>query len=208
MSETPRPDGGHLSDEEIDALASDLNIPLTDDDGRRICQWEGCDTPLPEGSHVTRRYCDDHVRGGAKRRAKPQQAPPSVKINIPPPKAAKKSKDQEKVKAAAEALINLAAIGLEISGDATCGAVIKAQAPAIAEQLCVLSEYHPIIAKLLSPGEMTGETAAWIGLVLAAFPILVTVLVHHELISEQWAQRLASVVSIGALVGQASQPQP
>jgi hypothetical protein len=90
-----------------------------------------------------------------------------------------------------------------MQGDAVCAQAVKDGAPQVAESLALLAKYHPIIVKILAPVEATGEALAWIGLGMALSPMVLAILVHHGLVSDEVAERVGLVVSLSAVVGNA-----
>ena len=50
------------------------------------------------------------------------------------------------------------------------------------------------------PAESTGEAMAWMGLVIAVAPVVIGILVHHNLVSPKLATMLAGVVAMGGTV--------
>jgi len=201
----------------VTTVAEDPQLDLMGDEGVGVtaetkldrCQCDlshetldgRCANTLPEGHHVTRRYCDGCKRGGALHSRTERDKPPTVKFEVKPPRATN-AKDATKVKVAgaATAWIGLAAVAIEAAGDKVCADALKASAPSIAAQLAELSEYHPGIVKVLAPVEASGEVAVWIALVIAVSPIILTVLAHHELIPASWAERIAVGVQMGSVV--------
>lgn len=182
------------------------------------CKWvdedgERCQNSLPVGHHPTRRYCEGHVKDGPLRRraerARKKDTPP-VTINIGGPKLGRPPKlkgDQLRVNDAATAWLGMAASVLEISGDLVCAEATKNAAPQIALQLALLSEFHPILVKILAPVEATGEALVWVSLAMAISPLILTVLTHHKVISDEAAGRIGIFTALGAVVGNAKAPE-
>lgn len=179
-----------------------------------------CPVPLPgpgeEGYHSMRRYCDEHQprssTGAAKRRARlhPEgdETPPPRVVNhftIKPPPAPKTSASDPNavLDNAAREMLALVPMVLAVTGDDTCSTAMASAIPAIAHQLVVLSGFHPGLRKFLTPGESTGEALAWLGLVLAVSPLIVTVLAHHHLVSDGLAQKLATFAMVGDVLARA-----
>lgn len=102
---------------------------------------------------------------------------------------------------ASSAWLNLVAGVLEASGDAICAEATKQQAPQIAMQLALLAKFHPIIVKVLAPVEASGEALVWISLLVAVSPVMLTVLTHHKIISDEIAQRIGIVTAMGSVIG-------
>jgi hypothetical protein len=161
------------------------------------CQKEGCTSFLPLGHHVTRKYCDEHQPAASKKRDKvPGDKPPTtVNFNIktPTPKAKKGDDVAAKVEAGAAAMLGFLPMALAMAGDAECSTALQSSIPAIARQLGELSRFHPGMVKIFAPAESTGEVMAWVGLVIAVAPVIITILVHHKLVSPKLAETLASV---------------
>jgi hypothetical protein len=197
-------DASLFADEEVAAE----DIPREDD----RCQWidddgNPCTILLPAGHHPTRKWCDGHKRGGYLHKTTKADKPPiNVKINIPKATAPKVDAVHKRVEEAATAWLGLVAAMLEMSGDEVCAGAVKQCAPQIALNLATLSKFHPIIAKVLAPVEASGEVLAWVGLVVAISPVLITILTHHKLLSEEWGTRIGVVAAMGAVVGTAPVP--
>lgn len=156
-----------------------------------------CNEPLPEGHHPMQRYCAEHQP--KKKKGKADDVPPrtvNVNIKAPTPRAPKKGSDSEMVRAGAEKMLGLLPLAFLMAGDQVCSETMQRQVPAIAAQLAELSEFHPGIKKIFAPAESTGEAMAWLGLAIAVAPVIVGVLVHHNLVSPQLATTLAAVVSM------------
>jgi cytochrome b561 len=78
-----------------------------------------------------------------------------------------------------------------------CAGAILESIPAIARQLGELSKFQPVLKKIFTPGESTGEALAWIGLVIALSPVTLAVLAHHNLLKPDTLERLAGFVNVG-----------
>lgn len=179
--------------------------------GFDVCQkvigGELCGIPLPEGHHPMRKYCDEHQPAASKPKAKktePTDTPPrSVNINIKGP-AAKKPKadsDAAAVREGAEKMLGLLPLVFAMAGDVECSTTIGAAVPQIAAQLGALTEYHPGLKKIFAPMESTGEAMAWLGLAIAVAPVVIGILVHHNLLSPKMAQTLAVFSTMAAGAG-------
>jgi hypothetical protein len=176
------------------------------------CKWvdsdgERCLNLLPEGHHPTRRYCEGHVKDGPLRRkadrARKRDIPP-VTIKLGTGRVGRPTKleeDQQRVLDAATAWLGLIAGVLEATGDDVCVEAIKKATPQISLQLALLAKFHPIIVKILAPVEASGEALIWIALLIAASPVVITILTHHNLIDEKTAQRMGMVAAMGSVVG-------
>ena len=160
------------------------------------CQRPGCEEPLPpqgaEGFHPMRKYCDDHQ---PKKKAKADKAPKSVTINVKTsaPKTKPKAGPPAEVVAGATAMLQFVALGFGMVGDTVCASAVQQSAPGIAAQLGELAVYHPGIAKVFAPTNLSGETGAWIGLAIAVAPVVVAILVHHELLPPSLAEKIAGL---------------
>ena len=189
---------------------------LSDTSGKGQCQFidehgERCQTPFPPDSHPSRKWCDDHKRGGIKdprtKKSRKGDVPPiTVNIKAPTGRPAKLKDDQQRVHQAAMAWLGMVSQVLKVTGDEVCAeATIKA-APEIALQLALLSEFHPIIVKILAPIEASGEALVWLSLAMAVSPLIITVLTHHKVISDEAAGRIGIFTAMGAVVGKAQAP--
>lgn len=179
------------------------------------CQREGCGVALPlegdPGFHPMRKYCDEHQPG--KRKAKAPKVepggeglPPSVNLTLDlggkgKGKATKGDADAAKVAAGAERMLGLIPLVLAMTGDQVCPPAIAEAIPAIAAQLGELARYHKGLVKVFAGGEGTGEAVAWLGLMAATTPVVITVLAHHGLISKSVADRFAAFVSVAGGAG-------
>lgn len=201
---TPTLEEEAARESELDAILGER--PITDEDGRRYCQYvdpesgAACTEPLPDNAHVTRRFCVGHQRGGhLLKKAKADKAPRghvNVTVKPPSPRRTPKGDDVARVVGAVNAYLGLAAKILKARGDEQCATTIGDSAQGIAESVGEIARYHPGIAKMLAPVEATGEAAAWIGLLVAVSPVIVAILAHHELLP----QSVADKVSVGVAV--------
>jgi hypothetical protein len=206
LGDEDSPDEEEVDPEEVSRL---LGPPLSEDQ----CQFydehgQRCTLLLPLGHHKTRKFCDGHIKGGylikeAKRR-KSDRPPVNVKVNLGAAKGAKLQGDQQRVLEAATAWLGLVSGVLEASGDKVCAEATTQAAPQIAMQLALLAKYHPLIVKVLAPVEASGEALVWVSLLVAVSPLIITVLSHHNLISEEVAGRIGIVTAMGAVVGKAA----
>jgi hypothetical protein len=157
-----------------------------------FCQRDGCEEALPQPHHPMRKYCDEHQP----KKPKADKAPPSVTVNVKMP-AAKTTKiakgPKADVIAGATSALTFVSFGFSMVGDAQCAAVVQASAPNIANQLGELAEYHPGLAKIFAASSISGEAGAWIGLSIAIAPVVIAILVHHDLIPPALAERLAGL---------------
>jgi len=169
-----------------------------------FCQRPGCENPLPENHHPMRKYCDEHQPKQSKTK-KGDTAPSSVTVNFKTstPKSSKKGPSEEVV-AGATSVLSFVSLGFQLVGDVECATAVSAQAPQIAAQLGELAIYHPGIAKIFSPVNSQGEMAAWIGLAIAVAPVVIAILVHHNLMPAGLAEKLGGLA--GAVVMASSVP--
>ena len=175
---------------------------------QKVVNGELCAIPLPEGHHPMRKYCDEHQPAASKPKAKKTEsgdtAPRSVNINIkgPAPKKTKADSDGAAVKEGAEKMLGLLPLVFAMAGDLECSETIGNAVPQIAAQLGALTEYHPGLKKIFAPMESTGEAMAWVGLAIAVTPVIIGILVHHNLLSPKMAQTLAVFSTVAAGAGQ------
>ena len=168
-----------------------------------------CDQFLPEGHSPNRRRCEGCIlkTGWIHRKTRQKKDGPPVNVTVKLPGAPKQKKgftaDQARVEEASTAWLNMLAGVFGMQGDAVCAQAVKDGAPQVAESLALLAKYHPIIVKILAPVEATGEALAWIGLGMALSPMVLAILVHHGLVSDEVAERVGLVVSLSAVVGNA-----
>ena len=185
----------------------DEETPVAETTGRCQCTYKHestggrCLNRFPPGSSPKRMYCSDCPKGAHRRAAKSDTPPSGITVNVSAGKGPKLSSAEKKVEEAALAWLMLAATLLAMN-DPTCAEAVKSSAPQVATQIAVLSKYHPVIARVLNPVEASGEVLAWITLVVAVSPIILTVLAHHKLLDEKWTERLGvGVAVVGAMAG-------
>ena len=165
-----------------------------------FCQRPGCEEALPQPHHPMRKYCDEHQP--KKKKPKADTPPRTVNVNIKAPtaRATKKDSDSALVEAGAARMLGLLPLAFLMAGDNECAATMQSAVPQIAAQLGALSEFHPGLKKVFAPAESTGEAMAWMGLVIAVAPVVIGILVHHNLVSPKLATMLAGVVAMGGTV--------
>jgi len=169
-----------------------------------VSDCQTCGAPLPlegeVGFHPMRKYCDEHQP--KKKKVKADTPPRTVNVNIKAPtaRATKKDSDAAMVEAGAARMLGLLPLAFLMAGDNECAATMQSAVPQIAAQLGSLSEFHPGLKKVFAPTESTGEAMAWMGLVIAVAPVVIGVLVHHNLVSPKLATMLAGVVAMGGTV--------
>lgn len=161
--------------------------------------------------HGNRRVrCDGCQKTGGwihkKTKSAKDRPPVNVNVKLGGAKTPKLEPDQQRVLEAATAWLGLVSGILEASGDTVCAEAAKQATPQIALQLALLAKFHPIIVKILAPVEASGEALIWISLMVAASPLIITVLTHHKVISPEVAQRIGIVTAMGAVVGNAPPP--
>jgi hypothetical protein len=207
-------DEDSVPEDEDDSAGVQSALPLSED----LCQYidehgERCVLFLPAGHNPSRKYCDGHQRGGhllrTGKRGRPRKDVPPVNVNVKlgGAKSPKLEPDQQRVQEAASAWLGLVAGVLEASGDKVCADATKEAAPQIALQLALLAKFHPMIVKVLAPIEASGEALIWVSLLVATSPLIITVLAHHKVISEEVASRIGIVTAMGAVVGAQSQSE-
>ena len=59
------------------------------------------------------------------------------------------------------------------------------------------------MAKLFSPVNNQGEISAWIGLAIAVAPVVIAILVHHDLMPAALAERLGGLAGAVVMASQA-----
>jgi hypothetical protein len=216
-----------ILENEIDRMAEGLDITLGDDEGSGgaglditldPCKCPDthetasgqCDQFLPEVHGQNRIRCDGCQRDGGwihkGTKAKKDRPPVDIKIDLgKSPKATKLEPDQQRVLEAATAWLTMIGQGMAAFGDETCPKALAEATPQIAQQLAILSKFHPMIVKVLCPIEATGEGLAWISLTMALAPVVLVVLVHHKVISEEQAKTFGVLTMVGAIVN--AQPE-
>lgn len=164
-----------------------------------------CDKFLPEAHGKNRIRCDGCQRDGGwihKGTKSKKDAPPvGVTVNLGGAKGPKLDETQTKVRDAALAWLGMVEVVFRSTGDNTCADALKGTAPQVAQQLAVLSKFHPIIAKILAPVEATGEALAWVSLSMALTPFILAVLVHHNVIKEEDARKVGIFTAMGSVIG-------
>lgn len=163
-------------------------------DPDRPCQRLGCPNHLPVGAISTQRYCPEHQPKKKKKNlgGPAGPLPPRVTINVPRTGASKTDSDAAKVEAGALSMFSLAATGLALV-DPVCAKAVLDAVPAIARQLGELSKFQPVLKKIFTPGEGTGEALAWVGLFLVTSPVIVAILAHHNLLKPETVERLSAI---------------
>ena len=187
----------------VEDLDLELENVVTD---YRQCQRElpdgsRCPNPLPEGAIRTQRYCPDHQPKKKKDLGSPSQPGPkstrTVNLNLPKVSPSKADSDAAKVEEGVKQLLSLIATGLVLVDEVCAGAFFES-IPSVARQLGELSKFQPILKKIFTPGESTGEALAWVGLVIALSPAILAILTHHHVLKPETLQKIGSVVSMGA----------
>lgn len=175
----------------------------------RICALQGCDEELAPDAHPFAKYCPTHAppkktrpqpRSKSRPTSRPRRdAPPKIVIDLGKANA-KPSAAKAKIAEKATQWTVVAGMVVYNTGDQTCGQAVVKAAPGLGKAMADLAEYQPWIDKLFS-GSAGGSTGAWVGLIVAASPIIITVLAHHNLLPESIAAMLG-----GALVAPAPAP--
>lgn len=162
------------------------------------CQKEGCSNALPaygeDGFHPARKYCDEHQPAS---KSKKKDAPPRITVNMGTGKTSKKSEVTEQAEKAAAMYLGFLPVIFAMANDEVCSAALADSIPAMAHQIALLTEFHPGLAKMLSPSESVGEAMVWAGLAMAMGPAITAILVHHHLLPE----KLAAIAQATFLVG-------
>ena len=169
-----------------------------------------CGLPIPvkgePGYHYMRRYCDEHKPEPQKAKPKkkeraPRSVQPKITVQVGSNREPKVNSEDAKLKAGALKLLGFIPLGFALTGDAVCQAAVEQALPAIADQLVALCEYHPGLKKILAPTESTGEAMAWFGLFMATSPVILAILLHHNLLPEKIATSLAATLGAVATAG-------
>lgn len=161
-------------------------------DHDRPCQRLGCSDFLPAGAIKTQKYCPEHQPKKKNLGGPAGPLPPRVTINVPKTGASKTDSDAAKVEAGALSMFSLAATGLALV-DPVCAKAVLDAVPAIARQLGELSKFQPVLKKIFTPGEGTGEALAWVGLFLVTSPVIVAILAHHNFLKPETVERLSAI---------------
>ena len=153
----------------------------------------------------TANTAEDHKARQAPPKKKKERAPrsvqPKITVQVGNTREPKANSEDAKLKAGALKLLGFIPLGFVLVGDATCSAAVEQALPAIADQLVALCEYHPNLKKILAPTETTGEAMAWFGLFMATSPVLLAILLHHNLLPEKIATSLAATLGAVSAVG-------
>jgi hypothetical protein len=160
-----------------------------------VCQKAGCDEDLPspgeEGFHKMRLYCDAHQVKKDRQRLPKSVAPPPEPV----------PDELAELVAGAEFYLNWLPLLLQLvdhdnkanfETGVTCPDAITSAIPAISLQMAKLCEYHPGLKTFLTPADSVGEGMIWAGLGMATWPVLAVVLVNHNLLPKEMAEKLAA----------------
>jgi hypothetical protein len=166
----------------------------------RICAAEGCENPLPTTGTAWhwRKYCDEHQPTPHKKKDRaPRSAPLIGQVNVGP-RAQKKSKETEQARSRALLLANLLATLVQGLGQVDDAEDIRTGSRPWADAVTQLSEYEAWLRKLLlSGGETTERTMAWVAVVSATVAMLLPIGLRHGKLPPQVASLLGSFVPAG-----------
>lgn len=180
----------------------------------RICAEEGCDNPLPDGSHPARKFCDEHFVGKAGRKAKKTERPPaSVNIHL---KSAGGKKDDRAAATAggATAFMQMAAAGAAMlsGGNAESpwlkdSAVMRMHSEDWGNAVGDLSKYQPWLQSVFAPVGGDNQMKAIFTLVVITGAIVVPCLSHHNMLPGEVGAMIGGVF-MAAEQADGSQQQP
>lgn len=143
----------------------------------RICQREGCSTPLPVDAHRLARYCPEHAPAKKAPPKKRRDRPPTtIKVQLGAEKAAA---TDAAAKARVEQLVSMLAGTLAMAGQLEdAGDIMRNRDQFV---LCVieLSKYEPWLKKLLAGGQASGRVMAWVALALATLAMTLPIFDRH-----------------------------
>jgi hypothetical protein len=169
----------------------------------RICKFEGCSEPIPDGSHPARKFCETHFvgQGGAKRRS--SERPPKLVLDIGGTKKSGGTKEQRArdTAAGATAFMNVVATGLSVSGDNTCATAVAGGAAGWGDAVGELSKYQPWLAQFFAPVGGDSQLGAWLGFLMATGAIALPVMAHHNLLPASVGAKLGGVFVAADNVG-------
>ena len=181
----------------------------------RTCREDGCDNPIPDGSHPARKYCDDHFQGrggrtGRKREGNNGEKAPRLVVDVGGARKTGGKADQRArdTAAGAAAFANVIATGVAMTGDNVCAGVIAGSAGAWGDAVGELSKYQPWLAQFFAPVGGDSQLGAWLGFVMVTGSIALPVLAHHGLLPDSVGAKLggAFVAAEQAAAGVADQP--
>lgn len=179
-------------------FADNVEVPAGLDPARP-CQKEGCDSFVPFGAHMARKYCEAHYvgAGGKVRDARAKnEKPPKLVVEMGG-KASKKTDAKERQAAqtaeGAQAFAMFVATTLAVSGDEVCAGAITAGAPAWSQSVGELSKYQPWLTKFFAPVSGENQLGAWLGFILATGTMVLPVLAHHNLLPASVGAKLGGV---------------
>jgi hypothetical protein len=160
----------------------------------RPCQEPGCPNLLPDGSHPSRKYCEEHFVGkGARGKAKAEKAPKLV-VDLGGGKATKKGDQRVADTAAgAAAFMQVVATGLSVSGDQVCAAAVANGAAQWGQSVGELSKYQPWLQQFFAPVGGDNQIGAWLGFLMATGAIALPVMAHHNLLPQSVGAKLGGV---------------
>lgn len=175
----------------------------------KLCAEVGCENHLPgsgqDNYHYARKYCDVHFVGSKKGKGKRDRKPggiPSVNVNLNQGTQGRNAADKRRAKVAAGATQMAQTMGtlILLGGDQVCGQAVIEGAAQWGAAIGDLSVYQPVLEKIFAPGgEITGQGFAWVAALAATAGIVIPVLAHHGMISDDLA--LKFVAGTGAVTG-------
>jgi hypothetical protein len=161
--------------------------------GRR-CKFEGCDQPIPDGSHPARKYCEEHFVGKSGNAKKRTERAPKLVVDLGGAKKTGKT-DQRAADTAAGALAfaNVIATGFAMGSDDVCATAVVNGAPAWAQSVGELSKYQPWLASFFAPVGGESQLGAWLAFLMTTGAIALPVMAHHGILPESIGAKLGGV---------------
>lgn len=192
-------------------------LPLAGEDGEVLppnscpeCAAEGTvfttKTAQALGSHRQKKH---GVASKADRKKTSSPGTVNLNVNVPKPtsKAGKDAARLAKTAQGAESFANMTAAGLTFINQTDDASIVAANAAAFGAAIGELAIYQPWLSTIFAPGgEMTGEVAAWLGLLAVTGAIVVPIGARHGWIPEKYAAAFGVAVSAPTVVAAENEP--
>lgn len=172
----------------------------------RICQLDGCDSPIPDGSHPARKYCDEHFVGKKGKKRPTMEQPPKLVVDLGGGKTRGKDQRVADTAAGARAFANVIATGLSVSGDNVCAEAVANGSAQWGAAVGELSKYQPWLQQFFAPVGGENQIGAWLGFLMATGAIALPVMAHHNLLPASVGAKLGGVFVAAEAAGDSSQP--
>lgn len=193
----------------------DVPLPLAGEDGEVLppntcpeCAAEGIVKTSTTFAGLQNHRSRTHgILGVHTKKEKPKKgsAAPGITLNVNSGKSTKASKDADRLAKTAKgaaSFANMAAAGLTFVNQPEDAGIVAANAEAFGAAVGELAQYQPWLSTVFAPGgEMTGEVAAWLGLVAVCGAIVVPIGARHGWIPERYAAAFGVAASASTMAG-------